>query len=117
MRPGFPVHKVVLLDSLLVLVLLQVLTHLHVLRVGLEVGVGGRRRVLGLLQLGSGKREERGSASAAMKSTLRLSWGSTPARLPAVFQHWRGGGSAPVQNSISHIFFFDLIHTEVLETN
>lgn len=51
MRPGFSVHKVGLLNSLQVLVLLQVLAHLHVFRVGLEVGVGSRRRLVGLLQL------------------------------------------------------------------
>ena len=51
MWPGFSVYKVVLLDSLLVLVLLQVLTHLHVLRVGLEVGVSRCGRILRLLQL------------------------------------------------------------------
>lgn len=51
MRPGFSVHKVGLLNTLQVLVLLQVLAHLHVFWVGLEVGVGSRRRLVGLLQL------------------------------------------------------------------
>lgn len=51
MRPGFSVYKVGLLNTLQVLVLLQVLAHLHVFWVGLEVGVGSRRRLVGLLQL------------------------------------------------------------------
>lgn len=51
MRPGFSVHKVGLLDTLQVFVLLQVLAHLHVFWVGLEIGVGSRRRLVGLLQL------------------------------------------------------------------
>lgn len=51
MRSGFSVHKLVLLDTLQVFVLLQVVTHLHVFWVGLEVGVGSRRRLVGLLQL------------------------------------------------------------------
>lgn len=51
MRPGFSVHKVGLLHTLQVFVLLQVLAHLHVFWVGLEVGVGSRRRLVGLLQL------------------------------------------------------------------
>lgn len=56
MRPGFSVHKVVLLNTLQVFVLLQVLAHLHVFWVGLEVGVGGRCRLVRLLQL---RRERR----------------------------------------------------------
>lgn len=56
MRPGFSVHKVVLLNTLQVFVLLQVLAHLHVFWVGLEVGVGSRRRLVRLLQL---RRERR----------------------------------------------------------
>lgn len=51
MRTGFSVHKVGLLNPLQVLVLLQVLAHLHVFWVGLEVGVGGGGRLVGLLQL------------------------------------------------------------------
>lgn len=63
MGPGFSVHKVVLLDPLQVFVLLQVLAHLHVFWVGLEVGVGRRRRLVRLLQLrGVGRRGELGSA-------------------------------------------------------
>lgn len=50
-RPGLPVHKVLLFHTLQVLVLLQVLTHLHMFRVGLEVGVSCRCRLVGLLQL------------------------------------------------------------------
>lgn len=55
MRPGFSVHKVVLLNPLQVFVLLQVLAHLHMFRVGLEVRVGGGCRLFGLLQLGRDK--------------------------------------------------------------
>lgn len=51
MRSGFPVHKLVLLDTLQVFVLLQVVTHLHVFWVGLEVGVGSRRCLVRSLQL------------------------------------------------------------------
>lgn len=54
MGPGLSVHKVVLLDPLQVFVLLQVLAHLHVFWVGLEVGVGRRRRLVRLLQLRGG---------------------------------------------------------------
>lgn len=49
--PGLSVHKVLLFDTLQVLVLLQVLAHLHMLRVGLEVGVSCRCRLVWLLQL------------------------------------------------------------------
>lgn len=62
MGPGFSVHKVVLLDPLQVFVLLQVLAHLHVFWVGLEIGVGRRCRLVRLLQLRGGERGELGSA-------------------------------------------------------
>lgn len=51
MRPGFSVHKVLLFDTLLVFVLLQVLAHLHMFWVGLEVGVGRCCCLIRLLQL------------------------------------------------------------------
>ncbi len=51
MGSGFSVHKVFLLDALQVFVLLQVLTHLHVLRIGLEVCVSRCRCLIRLLQL------------------------------------------------------------------
>lgn len=51
MRPGFSVHKVVLLNALQVFVLLQVLTHLHMFWVGLEIGVSRRCCLVRLLQL------------------------------------------------------------------
>lgn len=60
MGPRFSVHKVVLLDPLQVFVLLQVLAHLHVFWVGLEVGVGSRRRLVRLLQLRGRGGEEGG---------------------------------------------------------
>lgn len=56
-RPGFTVHKVFLLNTLHVFVLLQVLTHLHMFWVGLEVGVSCRCRLIRLLQLKVDKRK------------------------------------------------------------
>lgn len=74
MGPRFSVHKVVLLDPLQVFVLLQVLAHLHVFWVGLEVGVGRRRRLVRLLQLWGGQRgggeERRGGLGSAQITRL-----------------------------------------------
>lgn len=50
-RPGFSVYKVVLIDALQVFVLLQVLTHLHMFWIGLEVGVSCSCCFVRLLQL------------------------------------------------------------------
>lgn len=38
-RPGFSVHKVALVDTLQVFVVLQVLAHLYMFSIGLEIGV------------------------------------------------------------------------------
>lgn len=59
MWPGFSVHKVVLLNTLKVFVLLQVLTHLYMLWVGLEVCVSCRCCLVGLLQLKRDTQRER----------------------------------------------------------
>lgn len=50
-RPSFSVHKVLLLDTWLVFVLLQVLAHLHMFWICLEISVSRRRRLVRLLQL------------------------------------------------------------------
>lgn len=51
MRPGFSVHKVGFLNALQVFVLLQVPAHLHMLWIGLEVGVSRLCSLVGPLQL------------------------------------------------------------------
>lgn len=54
-RPGFSVYEVVLLDALQVFVLLQVLTHLHMFWISLEIGVSCCCCFVGLLQLEKGR--------------------------------------------------------------
>ena len=63
MWPCLTIHKVVLLHPLHVLVLLQVLTHLYVLRVGLEIRVGCSCCLVHLLQLNTHTHRERESIS------------------------------------------------------
>lgn len=59
-RACFPVHKVLLLDALQVFVLLEVLAHLHMFWVGLEIRVSRRRCFVWQLQLDKDIRDERG---------------------------------------------------------